>query len=692
VNPIQKVMSLLTQLEQKTIQDGQVEQKAFEGYVSWCKTGAQEKGFAITTANSEIENLDATIGQAASDIETLDSKVQDLATSISSNDADLKAATGIRDKEHAEFIGTEKELVDAVDTLERAINVLQRKMRGSAMLQEQVSKKDIKQIVHALSAIVDAAGLGLHDKQTLLGLVQNNEDADEDDDSYGAPAPDAYKSHGGSIVDVLEDLKQKAVEELEQMRREEQNARHSFEMTKQSLEDGIKVDQKDLSTSKSLKHSAEETKANAQGELDNTKRELADSQHVLKNMKGECMTAATDHEASTRDRAEELKAIGAAKKILTEMAGGAQQQAYGDAASSSSFLQIEDVSSGLHTRADLANFEVVNLVRKLARKMKSSALAQLAGRITAVMKDGGEDPFAKVKQLIGDMIVKLEQDAGSEAKHKAYCDKEMAETKQKLGELRYDLEKVSSKIDKARSTASQLKEEVAGLSQEIAEISKAQAGYDEYRREENAAYKQTKADLTQGLQGVRQALQVLRDYYANEADDAASAAALIEQPAMPTTHSKSSGAGNSIIGMLEVVESDLGKALASTEMEEETAAVAYERSSMENRVSKSMKEKDVEYKTKSAVSNDKAAVELSSDRDSLQTELDAVLEYSANIRGMCEVKPESYEDRKGRRETEIAGLREALTVLEGEAVLLQGKTKKMGAVGAGSGHLRGANA
>merc|ERR1719450_809495 len=91
---------------------------------------------------------------------------------------------------------------------------------------------------------------------------------------------------------------------------------------------------------------------------------------------------------------------------------------------------------------------------------------------------------------------------------------------------------------------------------------------------------------------------------------------------------------------------------------------------MENRISKAMKEKDVKYKTKEAASLDKAVTELSSDVDSLQTELDAVLQYSTNIRGMCELKPETYEDRKSRREAEIAGLKEALKALEGESLQL----------------------
>merc|ERR1719504_123608 len=127
--------------------------------------------------------------------------------------------------------------------------------------------------------------------------------------------------------------------------------------------------------------------------------------------------------------------------------------------------------------------------------------------------------------------------------------------------------------------------------------------------------------------------------------------------------------------MLEVVESDMGKALAHANMNEEAAATAYERLSMENRVEKTTKEQDVKYKTKEAAELDKKSTELNSDRESASTELDAVLQYTKNIRGMCELKPETYGERKGRREQEVSGLRDALKILEGESVFLQRKAK-----------------
>ena len=55
----------------------------------------------------------------------------------------------------------------------------------------------------------------------------------------------------------------------------------------------------------------------------------------------------------------------------------------------------------------------------------------------------------------------------------------------------------------------------------------------------------------------------------------------------------------------------------------------------------------------------------------MQAELDAVTEYLKKLDEMCIAKPDTYEERKRRREAELAGLKEALTILEGEAVLLQ---------------------
>jgi len=320
----------------------------------------------------------------------------------------------------------------------------------------------------------------------------------------------------------------------------------------------------------------------------------------------------------------------------------------------------------------------VNLIKKLARDHHSAALAQLASRISAVIKYGsstGDDPFAKVKALISDMIQKLEAEASSEASEKSYCDEEMAKTKAKKEELDYAMSKLTAKIDKAAANSASLKEEVKVLQSELAKLAKSQAEMDAMRQEQNKDYVAAKKDLELGLSGVRKALSVLRDYYGS----AAASSAFVQdgddaqQPAAPVQHSKASGAGGSIIGILEVVESDFAKNLAVEETQEADAAAEYEKTTQENKVSTALKEQDVKYKTQEFKGLDKTVAELSSDRETTSTELSAVLDYDTQLKGRCIAKPETYEERKRRREAEIDGLKEALSILNGEALVQRKK-------------------
>merc|ERR1719181_744269 len=187
-------------------------------------------------------------------------------------------------------------------------------------------------------------------------------------------------------------------------------------------------------------------------------------------------------------------------KILKETTSGAVEQTY-------SFFQVAaNTQSMLHTRADLANSEVINLIKKLARDHHSNALAQLASRISAVVKYGsrnGDDPFAKVKGLISDMIVKLEKEADAEATEKAYCDEQIAKTEAKKADLESTIAKLTSKIDRAAAKSAGLKDDVKELQAELAALAKTQAEMDKLRQEQNSNYLTAKSDLEQGLGGVR---------------------------------------------------------------------------------------------------------------------------------------------------------------------------------------------
>merc|ERR1719163_1282596 len=108
------------------------------------------------------------------------------------------------------------------------------------------------------------------DKKRLTALIQSQQ---EEDDS-GAPAAAVYKTHSGGIVEVLEDLKEKAESELSEARKAESTAQHNYDMMKQSLEDQIAYDTKTMDEEKSAKEAAAESKATAEGDLASTVKAL----------------------------------------------------------------------------------------------------------------------------------------------------------------------------------------------------------------------------------------------------------------------------------------------------------------------------------------------------------------------------------------------------------------------------------
>merc|ERR1719272_203378 len=155
-----------------------------------------------------------------------------------------------------------------------------------------------------------------------MAFVQSNQasdsDSDNDDAELGAPAPDAYKSHSGGIVDTLTDMKDKAEAELSEARKAEANAQHNYDMLKQGLTDEIAASKHEKKEAEDGKSEAAGIQAASEGDLAVTNKDLADAQGALQVVGSDCMEKASDHQVSTQGRADELKALATAKKVIQQ--------------------------------------------------------------------------------------------------------------------------------------------------------------------------------------------------------------------------------------------------------------------------------------------------------------------------------------------------------------------------------------
>jgi len=651
-SPISKVIQMLSDLHGKVTKEGETSKQLFQEFSEWCEDRSANLGHEIKTGQSEARRLSAAIAQEEATSAGLNAKIEDLVAAIGVDTHDLDAARAIRDVEQKDFAASESELSDIISMLERAVGILEREMAkgGSSMLQLQ----NVQGVAQALTVMVKASVMSSADVTRLTALLQNTQKSDDADEDVGAPAAAVYKSQSGDIVETLRNLKDEAEKQLDDARKTETENHHNFMLMQQGLEDEIRFGNKDMADAKKALAASSESKSSAQGDLSVVSKELAADQNTAGTVHQDCTTKAENYAAEVNSRNEELKALADATKVLEENVGGATSISYGAA-----FVQLSQ--SSLKSSSDLANFEVARLVRDLASKENSPALAQLAQRISSAMSSGSRigDPFVKVKGLVSDMITRLEAEASADASHKAYCDKQLRETNVKKSEKTSEIQKQTIRIDRMNARSAILKDEVAALQKALADLAASQSEMDKIRRDENAAYVSNRADMEQGLTGVKMALKILSEYYANEDKD----------------HEEASGAGKSIISLLEVVESDFAKDLAEIVSTEESAVSAYETTTKDNQIERATKDKAVEYKTKEHKYLDKESADLTADRSGVQAELDAVLEYLGKIEEQCIEKAETFAERKRRFEAEIAGLKEALNILESETSLVQRRSR-----------------
>merc|ERR1719511_146878 len=186
-------------------------------------------------------------------------------------------------------------------------------MKGGASMMQLQGAHNLEQ---TLRVLVQASLIESADAGKLSAFVQASQQAEDGD--VGAPAGAVYASHSGDILDTLQDLKEKAEGQLATARNTETADVNNFQMLKQSLEDEISYGQKELAEAKKAAAESSERKAEAEGDLGVTSKELAEDERAKSTLHHDCMTKAENFEAETKSRGEELAALAKAKQIIKE--------------------------------------------------------------------------------------------------------------------------------------------------------------------------------------------------------------------------------------------------------------------------------------------------------------------------------------------------------------------------------------
>merc|ERR1719456_1997789 len=124
VTPIQKVISMLTDMQAKGKSEKEDEAARFAEYKTFCKDTAWDKTTSIKTATAAIEQLSADIDKGASDaaeaakaISTLDADITAWKEDITVQTRERKEAKAVFDTVHADY-------TESIDAVQRALATL----------------------------------------------------------------------------------------------------------------------------------------------------------------------------------------------------------------------------------------------------------------------------------------------------------------------------------------------------------------------------------------------------------------------------------------------------------------------------------------------------------------------------------------------------------------------------------------
>jgi len=127
-------------------------------------------------------------------------------------------------------------LTEIVDTLGRAIGIIEAEMKGGASMMQLKSATSITQ---ALSIMVQASMINTEDATKLVALVQSSHESGDGDEDVNAPAGAVYTSHSGDILATLSGLFEKAQGQLSELRSTETTNLYDFQLLAQSITDEL---------------------------------------------------------------------------------------------------------------------------------------------------------------------------------------------------------------------------------------------------------------------------------------------------------------------------------------------------------------------------------------------------------------------------------------------------------------------
>jgi len=686
---------LLEKLKEECAAEAQEDAKTYDEFACFCKEQADDKLYAITNSKKIIKDATAKIKLLGAEIDGLNQEIADAKEKKEGLEKEQEEADGKREEEFSKYAKKAKKADIAIKAVEGAIKALEESKEGMVdaklnlqQAKELVSQKQYKE----LEALLQVA------RATAITEVGKGP---------------AYTYASNDIIATLKGLLKTFKQNKVDLDTEEADTRNQYEMEKQARMNTVAFIGKDIEENAALVASKEKEKSETEQKKKTETEEMEADQAFMEELTETCEVKAKDFDQRSEARTGEITAITKALEILksgvqpnysankkltlTDTGFLSTEVTADDPAAKSSPVKSHDhgpTPTPLNNHghwvweADSENKAVsfvqlrgvaskaskfpkaLDLISRRAKELNSHVLSTLAVKISLGF-NSGKDHFVKVRGMIKDLIAKLEADAEAEATQKGFCDKEMEAATTSRDDAIGEVETETANIDQAKAKIAQLTEEITELGNEIAELRKGIFEATELREAEKADNEKTIADSDAGLDAVKAAIKVLKEFYEGGfvqftpkgAGRDGKTVSDLAPSAQSGEYHGNQDAAKGIFGLLEVILSDFERTLKKTKSEEEDAQEEFEKFEEESK--KSIEEKGDEKKSKEDEKESTKAdlVEYEGKLKDAQTTLAEAKTELEKLKPLCVDTDLSWEEKRALQKKEIEALKEALAIL-----------------------------
>mmetsp|Transcript_20252 Transcript_20252/g.49243 ORF Transcript_20252/g.49243 Transcript_20252/m.49243 type:complete len:746 (-) Transcript_20252:41-2278(-) len=344
-----------------------------------------------------------------------------------------------------------------------------------------------------------------------------------------------------------------------------------------------------------------------------------------------------------------------------------------------SFLQVLATKARNLRLSGKPNEEVAALLEAQAAKLHSPQLSALAGMARA------PDPFKKVKILIQKLIENLHEEGRKDAEQKGWCDTEMSRENKTATLNRNKVAADSAAIEEAEATKASKEADIETLEGEIADLKSELANATELRADEKKENEDALEDAQSGAKAVQRAITLLKDHYkkaetkarvfngGNAVNKNRFTGKLLQVKGVSDDapdagfgkgYKGDQEGGKGVIGTLEELRDQFNAAAKTTAKDEKAAADAHVEFSKETKSTISSKETSLSHAERDLADTKRELTEQLGNLKKHQELCDNALQALDKLVMKCIDAGMDYDERKRRRDEEIAALHKAIELFD----------------------------